>query len=140
MSEKRASDGHSARSPSDDDLLFFFETGERPFYGAAAVAAAFDLSDGRARRRLASLSNAGELREIRTIAGRTMWWRERDTVVCRPEADGYSAHDTTTGVASGGDTRPEALRSLAEAIEVNDGVGVDEDAFAELDSESSVSE
>lgn len=133
MPEERTSDGRFAESVSDDDLLFFFETGDRPFYGTGEVAEKFDLSNTHVKRRLESLSAAGELREVRLNDRHTAWWRERDTVTLRAEDGKFSAHDTTTGVASGGDTRPEALRNLAEAIEVNEGVDVDDDAFAELD-------
>jgi predicted RNase H-like HicB family nuclease len=37
------------------------------------------------------------------------------------EGDGYSVIDTQTGVASQGETRREALRMLAEAIEAREG-------------------
>lgn len=133
MPEQRVSDRQFIESVSDDDILFFFETGDRPFYGTAEVATEFDLSNTQAKRRLESLSEAGELEEVPMNDRQIAWWHDRDLVVLRPEEEGYSAHDTTGGVASAGSTRSEALRRLAEAIEVSEGTDTDDDAFAELD-------
>lgn len=133
MPEQRASNGQFTESVSDEDILFFFETGDRPFYGTSEVAEEFDLSHTQAKRRLESLSDAGKLEEIRMSDRQIAWWHDRDLVVLRSEEEGYSAHDTAGGVASAGGTRPEALRNLAEAIEVSEGIGTDDDAFAELD-------
>lgn len=136
MTDEHGDGGRPPGPVSDDDLLFFFETGDSPFYDAAAVAEQFDRSPEWATRRLDSLAAAGELHELRTANERTVWVRDRDTVTLRREDGVYSAHDTTTGVASGGDTRAAALRNLAEAIEVNEGVGVDAGAFTELEAGS----
>ncbi|MEZ3145053.1 type II toxin-antitoxin system HicB family antitoxin [Halobaculum sp. MBLA0143] len=133
MPEQRGSDGRFVESVSDDDILFFFETGDRPFYGTAEVSENFDLSNEQAKRRLEALSDAGELEQIRMNDRQIAWWHERDVVVLRPETDGYSAHDTQVGVASAGDTRAEALRSLAEAIEVAEEDDLDGTALTELE-------
>jgi len=130
--ERHASDGQHTESAADDDILLVFETSERPFHGASEIAERFNLSHTRARRRLESLSDDGELEAIQTSDRQTVWYHERELIVLREEAAGYSAHDTTTGVTSAGDTRPEALRNLAEAIEVSERTGT-HDAFAELD-------
>lgn len=123
MPRERATDGTFETSVSDEDILFFFRTGERPFYAATEIAAEFDFSDTHARRRLQSLSEAGRLNEIDVSDRHTVWWLDRDLVSVRPENDGYSAHDTTTGVASGGDTRAAAVRNVAEAIEAHEKSG-----------------
>ncbi len=137
MPERHASDDQHTGSVADDDILFVFETSERPFHRASEIAERFDLSHTQARRRLESLSDAGELEAIQTSDRQIAWWHERDLIVLREEAAGYSAHDTATGVASAGDTRPEALRNLAEAIEVSNGTGT-HDAFPEFDGDGSV--
>lgn len=120
MVQKRANDGRYTESVSDDDILFFFQTGDRPFYGTNEVADEFDLSGTQARRRLESLADAGELEEVDLSDRHRAWRLDRDVIVLRPEADGYSAHDTTTGVASDGDSRAAALRSLADAVALAD--------------------
>ncbi|MEZ3115705.1 hypothetical protein RYH80_07220 [Halobaculum sp. MBLA0147] len=119
MPERRGTDGRFAQSVSDEDILFFFETADRPFYGTGEVAERFDLSNEQARRRLESLAETGALEEVRVNERHTAWLLDRDLVVLRAESDGVSAHDTQTGVASGGEDRPSALRNLAEAIEAH---------------------
>lgn len=133
MSDERASDGRFSESVSDDDLLFHFETGSRPFYGTSEIAAAFDLSTTHARRRLEALCAAGELQEVALSDRHTAWWRDRDVIALRSEADGYTAHDTSTGVASGGETRADALRALAEATDTHEERDLDPDRSADLE-------
>lgn len=118
MAQKRAENGRFTESVSDDDILFFFQTGDRPFYGTNEVADEFDLTGTHARRRLESLAEAGELEEVSLSDRHRAWRLDRDVVVLRSEDDGYSAHDTTIGVASDGESRPAALRNLAEAVEL----------------------
>jgi predicted RNase H-like HicB family nuclease len=117
MPKERGNNGRFTSSVSDEDILFFFETGERPFYGTGEVAEEFDLSNTQAGRRLSDLCETGELKRVTLDERRTLWWRQRDVITIRPESEGYSAHDTASGIASGGESRPEALRNLAEAIE-----------------------
>lgn len=135
MPKERGTDGQFAVSVSDDDILFFFETGERPFYGTGEVAEEFDLSNTQARRRLDTLHEKKAIQKIRMDDRRTVWWRQRDFVALKPEDQGYSAHDTVTGTASGGDSRADALRNLAEAIEAAETAGTEADptVYDELD-------
>lgn len=138
MPTERGADGTFSASVTDEDFVFFFETGERPFYGTGEVAAEFDLSNTQTRRRLDDLCAAGELERVELDNRRTLWWRRRDVVTIRSETDGYSAHDTASGVASGGSSRPAALRNLAEAIESHQSAedSVDVNTYEELDIDS----
>jgi len=121
MSKQRDDDGRFRSSVGDRDILHFFESGARPFYSAGEIAAEFDLDRSQAHRRLAALGESGDLERVAVGERNVVWWRPRDAVVLVEEGDGYSVLDTTTGVASQGATRPEALRMLAEALESHAG-------------------
>lgn len=117
-SETGGSDGSEATGISDEDILFFFEEGPRPFYSASEVGEAFDWTRQHARRRLEAIASDEESRLHRGEVGQrnVVYWIDREVVTLRPDTDGWSAHDTTLGVASGGDSRADALEALAEAI------------------------
>lgn len=121
MSKQRDDDGRFTSSVSDRDILHFFDSGERPFYSAGEIAAEFDFDRSQAYRRLEALGESGELERVAVGERNVVWWRPRDAVVLVDEDEGYSVLDTTTGVASRGETRPEALRMLAEALESHAG-------------------
>lgn len=137
MASQRDTDGRYTSAVDDRTLLHFFESGQRDFYSAQEVADEFDLDRSQAHRRLTDLSEAGELERVAVGSRNVVWWRARDVVALIEEDDGYSIIDTTTGVASQGETRPEALRMLAEAIEVSDGDSelTPDEIYAELDIE-----
>jgi len=121
MSKQRDEDGRFTSSVTDGDLLHFFDSGERPFYSAGEIATEFDIDRSQAHRRLEALGESGELERVAVGERNVVWWRPRDAVVLVEGSDGYSVLDTTTGVASQGETRPEALRMLAEALESHAG-------------------
>jgi len=135
MSRQRDDEGRYEREVRDGDLLFFFDSGQRDFYAAGEIAEEFDLDRSQAHRRLAQLAREGELERVQVGTRNVVWWRPRGVVALIEEDSGYSIVDTETGVASQGETRAEALRMLAEAIELHEGdsdVGPDE-VYAELD-------
>lgn len=121
MSHDRTTDGRFDESVSDREIVWFFETGDRPFHSAGEVADEFGLSRQQAHRRLNALVDAGDLQRIDFGSRSTAWWKSRDVVVLVEETDGYSAHDLTIGVASDGATRAEALQNVAEAIKARQG-------------------
>lgn len=135
MSESRDEAGRYAPSVDDGDLLFFFDSGQRDFYGAGEIADEFDLDRSQAHRRLSNLAEAGELERVEVGSRNVIWWRPRDVVVLLDEETGYSIIDQATGVASQGETRSEALRMLAEAIELHGGDSemTSEEVYAELE-------
>jgi hypothetical protein len=121
MTSRRNDAGRYASTIEDGDLLHFFESGRRDFYSAGEVAEEFRLDRSQAHRRLSRLAEDGELRRVEVGSRNVVWWRPRDVVTLREQDGGYSVVDPRTGVASQGETRPEALRMLAEAIEARDG-------------------
>lgn len=135
MPEHRDGGGRYTERISDRDLLHFFDSGRRDFYGAGEIATEFDIDRSQAHRRLSRLSDDDELKRVKVGNRNVVWWRPRDVVVLVPEEDGYSILDPQTGVASQGETRPEALRMLAEAVEVSEGNSdvSPSEVYAELD-------
>lgn len=121
MSEQRDGEGRYTSSVADQDLLHYFNAGQRAFHSANEVANEFGFDRTQAYRRLSSLADRGELQRVEIGKRNVVWWRPRDVVVLIEEDAGYSIIDRDTGVASQGETRPEALRMLAEAIEVYEG-------------------
>lgn len=134
MSER---DGAGRYSPtvSDDALLHYFERGQRDFHSAKELATEFGLDRSQAHRRLSRLADRGELERVEIGRRNVVWWRPRDVIVLIEEDAGYAVLDRETGVASQGETRPEALRMLAEAIEVSEGDSgmAPENIYEELD-------
>ncbi len=143
MSKQRDAGGRYTETVDDGELLHFFESGRRDFYSAREIAEEFEFDRSQAHRRLKRLTEEGELERVEVGSRNVVWWRPRDVVALIDEGDGYSVLDPETGVASQGDTRPEALRMLAEAIEAGSGdperspeevyaeLGVDPDEVAE---------
>ena len=121
MSKHRDEGGRYARTVDDGELLHFFDSGQRDFYSAQEIADRFGFDRSQAHRRLRELADAGELERVEVGSRNVVWWRPRDVVALVDEDDGYSIIDPSTGVASQGKTRPEALRMLAEAVEVYEG-------------------
>lgn len=121
MSKQRDGGGRYTSTVADDDLLHFFDSGQRDFYSAQEIAEEFGFDRSQAHRRLTQLSEDSELERVEVGNRNVVWWRPRDVVVLIDEDEGYSIVDPETGVASQGETRPEALRMLAEAIEVHEG-------------------
>lgn len=135
MSGERDGEGRYAEMVADGKLIYFFEAGQRDFHSANEVADEFDIDRSQAHRRLSRLADEGELERVEIGSRNVVWWRPRDVVVLIEEESGYSIIDRETGVASQGETRPEALRMLAEAIEAYEG-GLDvspEEIYEELD-------
>jgi predicted RNase H-like HicB family nuclease len=120
MPARRDTGGKFAQKVEDGDLIHHFTSGTRDFYTAGEIADAFDLDDSQANRRLNKLAEDGELEKLKPGPNTVIWWRDRDTVVLDREDDcgDYAVIDTTTGVASQGETRAEALRMLADALEL----------------------
>lgn len=135
MSEQRDEGGRYAQTVGDGDLLFFFDSGQRGFYSAGEIADEFGIDRSQAHRRLSRLAEEGELERVEVGSRNVVWWRPRDVVVLIEEDSGYSVIDPATGIASQGETRVEALRMLAEAIELHEGDSEmsPEDIYAELD-------
>lgn len=135
MSEHRDGDGRYSPTVADDALLHYFERGQRDFHSAKEIATEFGLDRSQAHRRLSRLAEGGELERVEIGRRNVVWWRPRDVIVLIEEDTGYSILDRETGVASQGETRPEALRMLAEAIEVTEGDSAmtPEDVYEELD-------
>lgn len=135
MPRQRDDEGRYEQNVRDGDLLFFFDAGQRDFYAAGEIAEEFGLDRSQAHRRLAQLAREGELERVQVGNRNIVWWRPRGVVALIEEGSGFSIVDTETGVASQGETRAEALRMLAEAIEVQEGGSeVDpEEVYAELD-------
>lgn len=121
MSEQRDGGGRFTRTVADEDLLHFFEAGQRDFYSANEIADEFGLDRSQAHRRLAELADVGELERVEIGRRNVVWWRPRDVIVLIEDGSGISIIDRKTGVASQGETRAEALRMLAEAIELHRG-------------------
>lgn len=121
MSKQRDDGGLYTSTVTDEELLHFFDTAQRDFYSAREIATEFDLDRSQAHRRLSRLAEEGKLERVKVGKRNVVWWRPRDVVVLIEENDGYSVVDPETGVASQGETRVEALRMLAEAIEVHAG-------------------
>lgn len=121
MTEHRDGAGRYSQTVRDEDLLFFFDSGQRDFYSAGEVADEFGFDRSQAHRRLGQLAEEGELERVEVGSRNVVWWRPRDVVVLIDEDTGYSIIDPKIGVASQGETRPEALRMLAEAIELHEG-------------------
>lgn len=121
MSEQRDDGGRFSETVEDEELLHFFESGQRDFYSAIDVANEFGFDRSQAHRRLAALADNAELKRVELGRRNVVWWRPRDVVIFIEEASGYSILHRETGVASQGETRPEALRMLAEAIEAYEG-------------------
>lgn len=146
MSERRGRGGRYSPRVEDDELLHFFDSGQRDFYSAGEVAAEFDLDRSQSHRRLSRLAERGDLERVQVGRRNVVWWRPRDVVSLVEQDGGYAILDPRTGVASQGGTRPEALRMLAEAIEVHQGeterspkevydeLGIDPDADPEATS------
>ncbi|PSP79049.1 hypothetical protein BRC81_06140 [Halobacteriales archaeon QS_1_68_20] len=120
MSKQRDGGGRYVETVSDRELLHFFESGRRDFYSAREIAEEFGVDRSQAHRRLKRLADGGELERVEVGTRNVVWWRPRDVVALIDEGDGYSVVDPTAGVASQGDTRPQALRMLAEAIEARE--------------------
>lgn len=135
MSEQRDGEGRYTSSVADQDLLHYFNAGQRAFHSANEVANEFGFDRTQAYRRLSSLADRGELQRVEIGKRNVVWWRPRDVVVLIEEDAGYSIIDRETGVASQGETRSEALRMLAEAIEVYEGESdlTPEEIYEELD-------
>lgn len=135
MSEQRDGEGRYTRTVDDGAILHFFESGQRDFYSAREIATEFGFDRTQAHRRLAQLADDGELERVEVGRRNVVWWRPRDVVVLIEEASGYSIIDRETGVASQGETRLEALRMLAEAIEAYEGESelTPEEIYEELD-------
>ena len=121
MSKQRDDGGLYTSTVSDEELLHFFDSAQRDFYSAREIATEFSFDRSQAHRRLSQLAEDGELERVKVGKRNVVWWRPRDVVVLIEENDGYSIVDPGTGVASQGETRDEALRMLAEAIEVHAG-------------------
>jgi DNA-binding Lrp family transcriptional regulator len=135
MARHRGHNGRFTQSVSDEDILYFFETREQPIHSAGDIAEQFGLSRQQSHRRLKELETQDELRRIELGQRNVAWWKPRDIVVMMQEEDGFSAHDLSVEVASEGKTRSEALRKLAEAIEVSEGNSemTTEEIYDELD-------
>ncbi|WP_424016233.1 type II toxin-antitoxin system HicB family antitoxin (plasmid) [Halorientalis pallida] len=135
MSKERGDGGRYTATIDDETILHFFESGQRDFYSAQEVAAEFELDRSQAHRRLSKLSEADEIERVEVGRRNVVWWRPRDVVVLVEDDEGYASIDSETGVASQGATRPEALRMLAEAIEVSEGKSemTPEEIYAELE-------
>lgn len=135
MSKQRDDGGLYTSTVTDEELLHFFDTAQRDFYSAREIATEFDLDRSQAHRRLSRLAEEGKLERVKVGKRNVVWWRPRDVVVLIEENDGYSVVDPETGVASQGETRVEALRMLAEAIEVHAGESemTPEEIYDELD-------
>lgn len=121
MARSRDASGEYTESVSDGDLLHHFDSSRRAFFSSGEIADSFDLDRSQAHRRLADLAERGELEKVELGPRSVAWWRPRDAVVLLPEEDGITSIDTTTGVASQGDSRSDALRELAEALDALDG-------------------
>lgn len=135
MPEPRDEAGRYVPSVADVDLLFFFDSGQRDFYGAGEIAEEFDLDRSQSHRRLSRLADEGELERIEVGSRNVVWWRPRNVVVLLDEVEGFSIIDEATGVASQGETRPDALRMLAEALELQQDASEvsPEEMYVELD-------
>lgn len=135
MSKQRDDGGLYTSTISDEELLHFFDSAQRDFYSAREIATEFDFDRSQAHRRLSQLSEEGKLERVEVGKRNVVWWRPRDVVVLIEEDTGYSVIDPETGVASQGETRSEALRMLAEAIEVHAGESemTSEEIYDELD-------
>lgn len=135
MPGQRDGGGRYTETVSDEDLVNFFESGQRDFYGATEIADEFDIDRSQAHRRLAKLADRGELERVEVGSRNVVWWRPRDVVVLLEGDRGYAVIDPGTGVASQGATRPDALRMLAEAVELYEGDSemTAEEIYEELD-------
>ena len=131
----RGNDGTFKKDVTDAEILHYFDTRDQLVVSAGDVAEEFDVKRQTADRRLKDLEAEGELERIKLGERSQAWWRQRDQVVLVEEENGFSAHDVQTGIASDGDSRAEALRQLAEAIEVSmTGGDMDaEEIYDELD-------
>lgn len=121
MSEHRTEEGRYASTVEDGDILHFFESGRRDFYSAGEIAEEFDFDRTQAHRRLSQLAEDGALERVKVGNRNVVWWRPRDIVVLLEDDDGYAVIDPRTNVATQAETRPDALRTLAEAIEAREG-------------------
>lgn len=121
MSGERDEDGRYMETVADEDILHHFDAGPRYFYSANEVADEFDFDRSQAHRRLARLTDRGELERVAMGRRNVVWWRPRDVAVFIEGESGFTIIHRESGVASQGDTRPEALRMLAEAIEASEG-------------------
>lgn len=117
--KSRNDEGQFTEKVTDNDILHFFDSGELPFYSAQDVADGLAIDRSHAHRRLETLAAGGGLEKIETGKGSVVWWRRRDTVVLTREDCGpYTAIDTKTDIAGQGDTRANALRDLANAVDL----------------------
>lgn len=121
MSRPRDADGEYTESVGDEEVLHHFDSSRRGFFSSREIADAFDLDRSQAHRRLTDLAERGELEKVELGSRSVAWWRPRDAVVLLDERDGITSIDTTTGVASQGDSRSDALRELADALDAVDG-------------------
>lgn len=123
MAKSRDASGEYAESVSDGDLLHHFDSSRRGFFSSGEIADAFDLDRSQAHRRLSDLAERDELEKVELGPRSVAWWRPRDAVVLLEEGEGFTSIDVTTGVASQGDSRSDALRELADALDAADGDG-----------------
>lgn len=121
MNNYRDEDGKYQNRVNDDEIIHFFETDQRDFYSAQEIANKFDFDRSQAYRRLSQLDEDGEIERIKVGKRNIVWWRPRDIAIFIEEGTGYSIIDSKTGITTQGETKPEALRKLAEAIEVHEG-------------------
>jgi response regulator of citrate/malate metabolism len=70
--------GEFTEKVSDDDILAFFDAGQRPFHGAVEVAEEFGITQVTAHRRLEALADVGEVEKVEIGDRIVIWWRPRD--------------------------------------------------------------
>ncbi|SIR76426.1 hypothetical protein SAMN05421858_3706 [Haladaptatus litoreus] len=64
---------------SDEEIVEFFESGERPFHSANEVADYFDQKRETAHRRLERLARKGEIEKVKLGPRSVVWWRKHAT-------------------------------------------------------------
>jgi len=119
MKHEKESDGKYEEDVSDDELLHYFKSGTRPFYSAKEIAERFDMDRSNAHRRLDRLHESGEIEKVEMSSQSVAWWHPRDTIVLSQNGcDEITAIDTSSGIASQGESRVDALKMIADAIEL----------------------
>ncbi len=64
---------------SDEEIIRFFESGDRPFHSANEVAVRFNQKRETAHRRLERLAGEGEIEKVKLGPRSVVWWRKTVT-------------------------------------------------------------
>jgi response regulator of citrate/malate metabolism len=78
MPRERNSGGQFTSDVTDDNILAFFQQGERPFHTASEVADEFELDRSTAYRRLDDLHEQGRLEKTDVGARAVVWWQPQE--------------------------------------------------------------